>query len=79
MNNTTTSSFSSVDMKGFRNFNIPIPSLTEQQRIADILDKFDTLVNDLAAGIPAEIEARRKQYEYYRNKLLTFKEVTRDK
>jgi len=78
MNNTTTSSFSSVDMKGFRNFNIPIPSLTEQQRIADILDKFDTLVNDLAAGIPAEIEARRKQYEYYRNKLLTFKEVTRD-
>lgn len=53
---------------------IPIPSLSEQQRIVDILDSFDTLCNDLSIGLPAEIEARRKQYEYYRDKLLTFKE-----
>jgi type I restriction enzyme S subunit len=54
---------------------IPIPSLTEQQRIVEILDKFDTLVNDLSIGIPAEIEARQKQYEYYRGKLLSFKKL----
>jgi len=55
--------------------NIPLPSLTEQQRIIEILDKFDTLVNDLSIGIPAEIEARQKQYEYYRGKLLSFKKL----
>ncbi len=53
---------------------IPIPSLEEQERIVAILDKFDALVNDISQGLPAEIEARRKQYEYYRDKLLTFKE-----
>ena len=52
---------------------ITLPSLAEQQRIVDILDRFDTLVNDLSQGLPAEIEARRQQYEYYRDKLLTFK------
>ena len=52
---------------------IPIPPLAEQQRIVDILDKFYTLTADLTAGLPAEIEARRKQYEYYRDQLLTFK------
>ena len=52
---------------------IPIPSLEEQERIATILDNFDTLVNDLSQGLPAEIEARKQQYEYYRDKLLTFK------
>lgn len=51
----------------------PVPPLEEQQRIVDILDKFDALVNDISQGLPAEIEARRKQYEYYRDKLLTFK------
>lgn len=54
---------------------IPIPPLEEQQRIVNILDKFDALVNDLTSGLPAEIEARRKQYEYYRDQLLTFKEL----
>lgn len=51
----------------------PIPSIVEQQRIVSILDRFDTLTNDLAAGLPAEIEKRRQQYGYYRDKLLTFK------
>lgn len=51
---------------------IPLPSLTEQECIVKILDKFDALVNDISSGLPAEIEARRKQYEYYRDRLLTF-------
>lgn len=52
---------------------IPIPSMAEQKRIASILDRFDRLTNDLTSGLPAEIEKRRQQYEYYRDKLLTFK------
>ena len=55
---------------------IPVPSLSEQERIVQILDRFDKLCNDISEGLPAEIEARRKQYEYYRDKLLTFKELT---
>jgi type I restriction enzyme S subunit len=51
-----------------------VPSIKEQERIVSILDRFDTLCNDLSSGLPAEIEARQKQYEYYRDKLLTFKE-----
>ena len=51
---------------------VPIPPLTEQQRIVNILDRFDALTTDITAGLPAEIEARRKQYEYYRDQLLTF-------
>ena len=53
--------------------NIPLPSLEEQNRIVSILDRFDRLTNDLTTGLPAEIEKRRQQYEYYRDKLLTFK------
>lgn len=56
------------------NLIVLVPSLTEQERIVSILDKFDALVNDISIGLPAEIEARRKQYEYYRNKLLAFPE-----
>ena len=54
---------------------IPLPPLDEQKRIADLLDSFHNLCNDISTGIPAEIEARRKQYEYYRDKLLSFKEL----
>lgn len=53
---------------------ITVPSIEEQSRIVSILDRFDALCNDLSSGLPAEIEARQKQYEYYRDKLLTFKE-----
>lgn len=55
---------------------IPLPPIKEQERIVKILDQFDALCNDLTIGLPAEIEARRKQYEYYRDKLLTFKEAS---
>ena len=55
------------------NYKIPITSLSEQQKIVAILDRFDTLTNDLTSGLPAEIEKRRQQYEFYRDKLLTFK------
>lgn len=51
---------------------IPVPPLEEQERIVSILDKFDALVNDISEGLPAEINARKQQYEYYRNKILTF-------
>lgn len=74
-NNVTKSSFATVDMNGFRTFKIPIPPLAEQTRIAAILDQFDALVNDLSIGLPAEIRARRQQYEHYRNRLLTFREA----
>lgn len=62
-----------LDMKPIMDLKIYVPSLAEQHRIVDILDKFDVLVNDLTQGLPAELEARRKQYAYYRDKLLSFK------
>lgn len=57
------------------NATINVPSLSEQERIVNILDRFDKLCNDISEGLPAEIEARQKQYEYYRDKLLTFKKI----
>lgn len=59
-----------TDLKAFQ---IPIPTLKKQQEIVTILDKFDALVNDISVWLPAELKARRQQYEYYRNKLLDFK------
>ena len=56
---------------------IPLPSLDEQKRIVGILDRFDALCNDLSRGLPAEIEARQKQYEYYRDRLLNFEPITK--
>ncbi len=58
--------------------NVPVPPLEVQQRIVDILDRFDALCNDISNGLPAEIEMRQKQYEYYRDKLLTFKELKKE-
>ena len=87
---TLTSSFIQIEMKkkasfggAVQNLNadivkaiaIPVLPFSEQRRIVAILDRFDALCNDLTAGLPAEIEARRKQYEYYRDKLLSFKEL----
>lgn len=54
---------------------VPVPPIDQQIRAVNILDKFDSLINDLSSGLPAEINARRQQYEYYRNKLLTFQEL----
>lgn len=61
-------SFASVDGVGLKNLSIPLPSLEEQSRIVSILDEFEASIKNLEA----QLEAREKQYEYYRNKLLTF-------
>ena len=53
---------------------IMLPTKDEQDRVASVLDRFDSLCNDISVGLPAEIEARNKQYEYYRDKLLSFEE-----
>ncbi|GAA8676577.1 hypothetical protein Kyoto123A_07370 [Helicobacter pylori] len=74
--NTNVSGFASVDMTAFKKYKFPIPPLEIQQEIVKILDQFSILTTDLLAGIPAEIEARKKQYEYYREKLLAFKPLT---
>ncbi|RII40965.1 restriction endonuclease subunit S [Galactobacter valiniphilus] len=66
------STVASVSMASLRRVLLPVPSLDEQERVTTLLDKFDALVNDLSVGLPAELAARRKQYEYYRDKLLTF-------
>ncbi len=61
-----------IDGNSFAKYIIPIPPLELQEKIVAILDRFETLVNDLTHGLPAEIAAVKEQYEYYRNKLLTF-------
>lgn len=54
------------------NFKVAVPPLETQNRIAEVLDNFDAICSDLNIGLPAEIEARQKQYEYYRDRLLSF-------
>ncbi len=71
----TDGSMAAVDSQGFFGWEIPLPSLDEQRSVALTLRHFDMLVNDLSIGLPAEIAARQKQYEYYRDKLLTFEEA----
>ena len=65
-----------LNQKKLNSIPIPIPPLELQEKIVAILDRFETLVNDLTNGLPAEIAAVKDQYEYYRNKLLTFKKLT---
>lgn len=67
----------SVSMKNMNKLRICVPSLERQKQLVSILDRFDTLCNDISSGLPAEIEARKKQYEYYRDKLLSFEEIKR--
>lgn len=65
-------SYPAVSDSDVKKYKIPVPSLAEQERIVAILDKFDALVNDISIGLPAEITARRQQYEHYRERLLSF-------
>ena len=66
----------SITMKNLEQLPIPLPPLSEQRRIVDILDRFDTLTNSISEGLPREIALRRKQYEYYRDALLNFPQPT---
>lgn len=68
------SSVSSIRRPMLNEYPVPIPPIEAQERIVNILDRFDKLCNDISEGLPAEIKARRKQYEYYRDKLLSFEE-----
>lgn len=61
-----------LNLKMIRDFKIPVPPFHIQERIVEVLDNFDTVCNDLKIGLPKEIELRQKQYEYFRDKLLTF-------
>ena len=72
MKNAVSSTITSIRKPMIENFEIPIPPIEIQNKIIDILDNFETLVNDIRQGLPREIELRQKQYEYYREKLLTF-------
>ena len=69
---TSTTGQTKFNKTNLKQIKIPIPPIEEQERIVGILDKFDTLVNSISEGLPREIELRRKQYEYYREKLLSF-------
>ena len=71
---STQSAQKNIDVDGFKRLRVQIPSLDTQRRVASALANFDGIVNDLSSGLPAELAARRKQYEYYRDKLLTFEE-----
>ena len=64
-----------LNQKNLNRIEIPLPSQERQKYIVEILDRFDTICNDLTSGLPAEIEAKQKQYEFYRDKLLSFKEL----
>ncbi len=68
-------SYPAISNKCVKAFRIPVPSLEEQKRIVGILDKFEALCADLSRGLPGELALRRKQFAYYRERLLTFKEL----
>ena len=71
----TISDRNNLNQKNYEKLTVPVPPLDVQNRIVNVLDNFEKICSDLNIGLPAEIEARQKQYEYYRDKLLTFKEV----
>ena len=75
-NNVQQGNFNSVNINVFKNFEFKIPSLEKQQIIVDVLNRFEKLTESISEGLPAEIDLRRKQYEYYRNKLLSFEELS---
>lgn len=70
--NLTGSTIKNLGLKALREYQIPLPPIDVQKNIIKILDRFDKLNNDMSEGLPAEIEARKKQYEYYRDTLLSF-------
>lgn len=72
LKNVRKANIPTVDKSKILKLKFPIPSLKTQQKIVEILDSFETLVNNIRQGLPREIELRQKQYEYYREKLLTF-------
>lgn len=74
--NATGSTVKGIKGSKLHQLTVPVPPLSEQRRIVAILDRFDALCHDISAGLPVEIAARKKQYEYYRDKLLTFEEKT---
>lgn len=78
LKNSSKGVLSSLNLNDIKKTLIPIPSIQEQQKIVNILDKFSNIIKDLKNGIPKEIESRIKQYKYYRNRLLTFNEVSNE-
>jgi len=72
------SAYPSISDTRVKAFKIPVLDIPEQERIISILDKFEALVNNITVGLPAELNARRKQYEYYRDKILTFKPLEKE-
>lgn len=74
-NNVGGGSQKTISLAAIKEIPIHVPSAEEQARIVEILDKFDNLTTNISDGLPAEINARRQQYEYYRTKLLTFQEL----
>ena len=75
--NVNYAGFASVDMGKLKRMPFPIPPLEVQERIVEVLDRFETLVNDLNEGLPREIELRKQQYEHYRDRLLSFPDISR--
>ncbi|EFH3215302.1 TPA: restriction endonuclease subunit S, partial [Escherichia coli] len=66
------STLKTITKEEFSKFQLPLPSINEQNRIVSLLDKFDTLAHSIKQGLPREIELRQKQYEYYRDLLFSF-------
>ena len=73
--NASGGGYKNIGIKDILQIPIKVPSLEQQRAISAILEKFDKLSNEIGGGIPSEIEARQTQYEYYRDKLLTFKQL----